>query len=80
MDDREAIQMMQRCVHELRDMRRMNKELAPAAEAFNVIRKIVHVALPESRGASEDLVWVLEKRIRELEANKCVEAPNAKPE
>lgn len=74
MDDHEAVQMMQRCVHELRGMRRVNNELAPAAEAFHVIRKITHAMSHDSHGASEDLVWVLEKRIRELEANKVANA------
>jgi hypothetical protein len=67
MEDKEAIEMMQRCVHELRSLRSQNLDLAPKADAFDVIKAITFAMAPNRRGYSEDLVWVLEKRIRELQ-------------
>lgn len=34
MDDKEAIRMMQRCIHDIRDLRRQVDVLAPKAEAI----------------------------------------------
>ena len=71
MNDREATDMMRRCVSDLKALRAERDQLAPAAEAYNVIRDIVGMAPKRSQVYGEDLVWTLEKRIRELEeANK----------
>lgn len=67
MDDKEAIQMMERCMAEIRLLRNTNNAMAPKAEAFEVISKIMGYLPGRSQGYSEDLVWVLEKRIRELQ-------------
>ncbi len=67
MDDKEAIQMMQRCIHELRELRNTNNVMAPRAEAYEVIRDIIGMLPKRSQGYGEDLVWVLQKRIKELE-------------
>jgi len=68
MNDKEAIDMMQRCAHELRSLRAQRDALAPMAEAYEVIRDIVRMASPRSGGAmSIDLIWTLEKRIQELQ-------------
>lgn len=68
MDDKEAVQMMQRCVHELRDLRTQHDALGPKAEAYEVIRNIVDLIPKRSQGYGEDLIWVLEKRIKELQS------------
>lgn len=78
MDDREAIEMMYRCLHEIRDLRKQRDHLEPQAEAYSVIRAIVGAMSHQSRGMSEDLTWVLEKRIKELQA-KPAEPNDAKP-
>lgn len=72
MNDKEAIEMMQRCASEIRLQRDIINALEPRARAFDVIEKIIGYLPGQSRGYrgySEDLVWVLEKRIKELEAN-----------
>jgi len=68
MNDKEAIDMMRRCAHEIRDLRRHRDAIAPQAEAYQVIRAIVGMLPQPSQGYSEDLVWRLEKKIAELEA------------
>lgn len=75
MDDKEAIQMMQRCVHELRDLRRQRDALAPKAEAYDVLQTVVSLLPRPSQGMSEDIVWVLEKRIKELEPKPEAKVP-----
>lgn len=73
MNDQEAIEMMQRCVHELEDNRRLVARLAPNAEAYEVIRDIIRMVPKPSQGYGEDLVWRLKKKIDELQ-------PKPKPE
>jgi len=67
MDDKDAIEMMQRCVHELEDYRRTIARLQPNAEAYEVIRDIIRMTPKPSQGYGEDLVWRLKKKIAELE-------------
>lgn len=63
----EAIQMMQRCKNEIQDLRRSIAALQPKAEAYDNIA-IVLGLLPQPRqGMSEDMVWLLDKRINELQ-------------
>jgi hypothetical protein len=67
-NDKEAIDMMQRCVEEFRSLRAQIEHLAPLADAYTVLRDVVRLAAPRSGAtASVDLIWILEKRIRELE-------------
>lgn len=66
MNDKEAIEMMQRCRHELISLRRQIEQLAPKAEAYDNIATVLRLLPRPSVGMSEDLVWTLEKRIREL--------------
>lgn len=75
MHDKEAIDMMQRCAADIRRLRAERDALAVPAEAYGVIRDIVGAMA--RRGAmcmGEDVLWTLEKRIRELE-----EATRPKP-
>jgi hypothetical protein len=69
MQDKEAIEMMQRCVIEMRQLRERLGFLSVQGEAYTVIRDLVRLASPrggiESMG--QDLVWTLQKRIEELE-------------
>lgn len=70
MNDKEAIKMMQRSIAEIEDLRRFNQKLQPYAEAYGVIQAIIGLLPQKSQGYSEDHVWALRKRIRELEENE----------
>lgn len=69
MHDKEALQMMQRCKDEIQQQRNTIGALQPKAQAFEVIAQIMdYLRLRQSQAMGEDLVWTLNKRIRELEA------------
>jgi hypothetical protein len=72
MSNREAIEMMNRCICEIKDLRAVIDRLRPKAEAYDNIATVLHLLPRQSTGAGEDLVWVLNYRIREL-------TPEAKP-
>jgi hypothetical protein len=67
MDDKEAIQMMQRCAHDIRDLRRQVDALATKAEAYEALRDVIRMFPKQSQCYSEDIVWILEKKIKELQ-------------
>jgi hypothetical protein len=62
----EAIEMMYRCKHEIASLRAEIDRLAPKAHAYDSIASILRLMPQPSRGMGEDVLWVLEKRIREL--------------
>lgn len=68
MHDREAVEMMQRCKSEITDLRQQVDRLQPQAQAYELIAQVLSY-LPKRTGVgmSEDIVWVLDKRIREIE-------------
>lgn len=68
MNDREAIDMMHRCKAEIQSLRRANVELAPKADAYDTIRQILDMMPRRAVGMTEDIVWSLERRIADLEA------------
>jgi hypothetical protein len=73
MDDKEAIEMMQRCIEEIEIQRGIVAKLKPNAEAYEVIREVVRMAAPRtSYGAGEDLVWRLKKKITQLQPKNPV--------
>lgn len=67
MTDWEAKEMMQRCKHEFLSLRREIDRLRPKADAYETVAQILALLPRPSVGMSEDLVWVLDKRIKELE-------------
>jgi len=67
MEDKEAIDMMQRCIDEIETQRRIVEHLSPRTEAYEVIRDIVRMQPQRTQGYGEDLVWRLKKRIEELQ-------------
>tara|TARA_R110000796_G_scaffold68034_5_gene156047 strand:+ start:275 stop:511 length:237 start_codon:yes stop_codon:yes gene_type:complete len=69
MDDKQAIQMMQRSIETIKSLRRANAELAPKAEAWDAIRQVLNLLPQQSQGMEPDLVWMLEKEIAEIRAN-----------
>jgi hypothetical protein len=68
MHDKEAIDMMERCVQELQLQRNTINVLEPRAEAYEVIHDIVRMSSRRgSMVAGEDLIWRLKKKIEELQ-------------
>jgi hypothetical protein len=69
MNDKEAIDMMHRCLEEVKSLRAQVAHLSPLAEAYIVLRDVVRMAAPRSGASSmgQDVIWTLEKRIREME-------------
>lgn len=68
MEDREALDMMRRCRDDIKRLRDERDRLTVPAEAYGVIRDIVRMSYRgNSVGMGEDVLWTLEKRIREIE-------------
>lgn len=67
MEDKEAVDMMQRCMHEIEAQRQVIARMRPNAEAYEIIRGIVGMLPKPSEAYGEDLVWILRKRIQELQ-------------
>lgn len=65
--NREAIEMMNRCKQEIQSLRRVIDRLQPMADAYENLAIVLGLLPKRSVGAGEDLVWTLDKRIRELE-------------
>lgn len=62
----EAIEMMNRCKHEIMGLRATIEHLKPKAEAYDNIAAVLRLLPQPSVGMGEDVVWTLDKRIREL--------------
>jgi hypothetical protein len=62
----EAIEMMNRCKHEIVGLRAEVERLRPRADAYDNIASILRLLPRPSVGMSPDVVWELDKRIREL--------------
>lgn len=69
----EAIEMMNRCKHEIMMLRAQIDRLQPKADAYDNLASVLRLLPQPSIGMSEDMVWILDKRIREL-APKPAEA------
>lgn len=65
-DNREAIEMMTRCKHEIQNLRATVERLKPKADAYDNLAIVLSLLPRQGVGMSEDLVWVLDKRMREL--------------
>ncbi len=66
MSDNEAIEMMQRCKHEITILRQQLEHLRPKAEAYDNLAAVLNLLPRPSVSMGEDLVWTLDKRMREL--------------
>lgn len=65
-DTKEAIEMMSRCKQEIMGLRAQIAHLQPKADAYDNLAIVLHL-LPRQGGVmGEDLVWILDKRMREL--------------
>lgn len=65
--NREAIEMMERSIEEIRSLRNVIASLRPRAEAYDAICTILDLLPKRSIGMGEDLIWRLQKRIEELQ-------------
>lgn len=64
--NKEAIEMMNRCKSEIVGLRATIDRLRPKAEAYDNLAIVLHLLPQQSVGMGEDMVWLLDKRIREL--------------
>lgn len=64
--DKEAIEMMERCKLEIRDLRAQVERLRPKAEAYDNIAQILRYLPQPSQGFGEDMVWKLDQRINQI--------------
>jgi len=65
--NQEAIEMMNRCKQEIIGMRATIDRLKPKADAYDNLVMVLRLLPQPSIGMGEDLVWTLDKRIRELQ-------------
>lgn len=66
-ENREAIEMMNRCKHEIQNLRARISALEPKADAYDKLAIVLGLLPRQSVGMGEDLVWILDKRIHELQ-------------
>ena len=71
----EAIQMMNRCKQEILSLRAVIARLEPKADAYDNLVSVLRLLPQPSVGMGEDVVWILDKRIRELEPKPEAENP-----
>lgn len=64
--NKEAIDMMNRCKEEIRSLRSVIDRLKPKAEAYDNLATLLRLLPQQSVAMGEDVVWILDKRIREL--------------
>lgn len=69
MTKNDTIDMIQRCIEEIRQLRGEIARLAPKADAYDAITSILSLLPKPTQGAGEDIVWRLLKQIDELRAN-----------
>lgn len=65
--NREAIDMINRCKDEIITLRARIDRLQPKADAYDNLAIVLSLLPRQSVGMGEDVVWTLNKRIRELE-------------
>ena len=71
--NREAIEMMNRCKDEILTLRARIDRLQPKADAYDNLAIVLHLLPQASQGMGENIVWILDKRIRELEPKPAAE-------
>jgi hypothetical protein len=71
----EAVEMMNRCKAEIVGLRATIDRLKPKADAYDNLVVVLSLLPRPGVGMGEDLVWILDKRIRELQPNPKAENP-----
>lgn len=64
--NKEAIEMMNRCMSEIIGLRSIIERLQPKADAYDNLATVLRLLPQPSQGAGEDMVWRLKNRIKEL--------------
>lgn len=64
----EAIEMMTRCKEEIAHLRAVIDRLEPKADAYDNLASVLRLLPKPPVGMGEDLVWVLNRRIQEMES------------
>lgn len=75
MNDKEAIEMMSRCLGEIEALQHQRDFLSPRAEAYEVIREVVLMNPRRNAAASESITWTLKNKIKELQEKVNAELP-----
>lgn len=65
--NQEAIEMMNRCKHEIMQLRAEIQVLRPKADAYDNLATVLHLLPQRGVGMGEDVIWTLNKRIEELQ-------------
>jgi hypothetical protein len=74
--NKEAIEMMLRCKQEIVSLRATIDHLTPKADAYDKLAIVLGLLPRASVGMGENIVWILDKRMRELEPKPVeTEAP-----
>lgn len=74
-NNQEAIEMMNRCKHEIIQLRATIANLKPKADAYDNIAAVLRLLPQPNIGYGEDLVWILNKRIQELQPKPDAQEP-----
>ena len=69
----ELLQFLRRSRDEIVTLQKQVARLEPKAEAYDLLRDVVGFIPKAARGYGEDIVWRMEQRIRELEAQPAAE-------
>lgn len=64
--NKEAIDMMLRCKSEIMSLRATIDRLRPKADAYDNLAIVLSLLPRSGIGVGEDVVWTLDKRVREL--------------
>jgi hypothetical protein len=64
--NKEAIDMMLRCKNEIISLRATIDRLKPKADAYDNLAAVLRLLPQPGIGMGEDLVWILDRRMREL--------------
>jgi hypothetical protein len=67
METKEAIEMMNRCKQEIIGLRQTIDRLKPKAEAYDNLAILLGLLPLPGISMGEDMVWILDKRLRELQ-------------
>ena len=70
MNETEQIEMMARCSREIKDLRAQIAVLKPKADAYDSLAAVIRMFPSPSQAYGEDLAWLLDKRIREIELKR----------
>lgn len=63
----DIIQMTERCIEEIEQLRKQIEILAPKADAYDKISIVLNLFPQRSLGNREDIVWRLKKQIKTLQ-------------